>query len=93
MKDSLKWLLSKFPYFLDKSNGSNFYKSSSVINDSFKEFRQDLFNTHLSHRLDKRVLVWKEQEVDNDYTMNFYESLVDSFIQFPHDSETENRIY
>lgn len=72
MKDSLKWFLSKFPFFLNKNEGSNFYKSSYVINDSFKDFNQDLFNTHLSHRLDKRVLVWKEQEEDNDYTMNFY---------------------
>lgn len=72
MKDSLRWFLGKFPFFLDKSTGSNFYKSSSVINDGFKDFRQDLFNTHLGHRLDKRVLIWKEQEDEYDYTMNFF---------------------
>ena len=72
MKDSLKWLLSKFPYFLDKNEGSNFYKSSSVINNAFKEFRQDLFNVHLSHRLEKKVLIWKEQFAENDYTINFF---------------------
>ena len=72
MKDSLQWFLGKFPFFLDKSTGSNFYRSSSVINDGFKDFRQDLFNTHLGHRLDKRVLIWKEQEDEYDYTMNFF---------------------
>jgi len=72
MKDSLRWLLDKFPYFLDKNTGSNFYKSSSVINESFKLFRQDLFNTHMGHRLEKRVLLWKEQSSDYSYTMNFY---------------------
>ena len=72
MKDSLRWFLGKFPFFLDKNAGSNFYRSSSVINDSFKDFRQDLFNTHLGHRLDKRVLLWKEQEDEYDYTMNFF---------------------
>ena len=72
MKDSLRWFLGKFPFFLDKNAGSNFYRSSSVINDGFKDFRQDLFNTHLGHRLDKRVLIWKEQEDEYDYTMNFF---------------------
>ena len=72
MKDSLRWLLDKFPYFVDKNEGSNFYKSSIVINDGFKLFRQDLFNTHMGHRLEKRVLLWKEQSSDYDYTMNFY---------------------
>ena len=72
MKDSLRWFLGKFPFFLDKNAGSNFYRSSSVINDGFKDFRQDLFNTHLGHRLDKRVLLWKEQEDEYDYTMNFF---------------------
>ena len=72
MKDSLKWLLSKFPSFVDKNEGSNFYKSSSVINNAFKEFRQDLFNVHLSHRLEKKVLIWKEQFAENDYTINFF---------------------
>jgi len=72
MKDSLRWFLGKFPFFLDKNAGSNFYRSSSVINDGFKDFRQDLFNTHLGHRLEKRVLLWKEQEDEYDYTMNFF---------------------
>ena len=72
MKDSLKSLLNKFPYFLDKNPDSNFYKTASVINDVFKDFRQELFNAHLSHRLSKQILVWKEQEEDYNFTMKFY---------------------
>ena len=32
MKNSLKQFMKKFPVFLNKNNGSNFYKSSYVIN-------------------------------------------------------------
>ena len=91
MKDSLKWLLSKFPYFLNKNTGSNFYKSTSVINDEFKYFRQDLFNTHIGHRLDKRVLIWKEQEDENDYTMNFFVHL--SYLKMVNVYKNDSLIY
>ena len=72
MKDSLQWMLDKFPFFLNKSTGSNFYKSTSVLNENFKDLFQELFNVHLSHRLEKRVLIWKEQGEPYEYTMNFY---------------------
>ena len=72
MKDSLQWLLDKFPVFLNKNTDSNFYKSTTVLNSNLKEVWNDIFKTHLSHRLDKRVLIWKEQEEPGVYEMNFY---------------------
>ena len=71
MKDSLQWLLGKFPYFLDKNPDSNFYKSTHVLNENFRDLYQDLFKVHLSHRLEKRILLYKEQSVENDYSINF----------------------
>jgi len=75
MKDSLKWLLDKFPYFLDKDAGSNFHKSTSVLNENFRDLHNDIFKTHLGNRLQKRVLIWKEQEDEHDYTIQFYVNL------------------
>ena len=75
MKDSLKWLLDKFPYFLDKDAGSNFHKSTSVLNENFRDLHNDIFKTHLGNRLQKRVLIWKEQEDEHEYTIQFYVNL------------------
>lgn len=75
MKDSLQWLLDKFPYFLNKDVGSNFYKSTSVLNENFRDLHNDIFKTHLGNRLQKRVLIWKEQEDEYDYTIQFYVNL------------------
>ena len=72
MKDSLNWFLDKFPVFLNKEESSNFYKSSTVLNTNFKDIYNDLFKTHLGHRLQKRVLIWKEQSVESSYTINFF---------------------
>ena len=62
MKNSLKQFMKKFPVFLDKNNGSNFYKSSYVINENFKDFYNDLFIVHNQHRLNKNILFWRETE-------------------------------
>ena len=71
MKDSLKKLLDKFPYFFDKSSTSNLYKSQSVTNNQFKEIYQSLFLLIESFRLDKRCLIWKEQSQAHDYSIHF----------------------
>ena len=62
MKNSLKEFMKKFPVFLNKNNGSNFYKSSYVINENFKGFYNDLFIVHNQHRLNKNILFWRESE-------------------------------
>ena len=68
---SLKNLLGMFPYFFDKSETSNFYKSQKITNNILKKVYQDLKDTYESFHLDKRLLVWKEQSVAYDYTMHF----------------------
>jgi len=70
-KDSLKNLLSKFPYFLDKRGGSNFYKSQDVTNKVFQELSQDIFNVMEGFQLNKHCLIWKEQNVPYDYFIHF----------------------
>ena len=60
-----------FPYFFDKSPSSNFYKSQSVTNNQFKNLYQALFNVKESFHLEKRCLIWKEQNVPYDYVINF----------------------
>lgn len=70
-KDSLKNLLNKFPYFLDKREESNFYKSQDVTNKRFQEISQDIFNVLEGFRLNKRCLIWKEQNVPIDYSIHF----------------------
>ena len=71
VKDSLKSLMDMFPYFFDKSPSSNFYKSQSVTNNQFKNLYQALFNVKESFHLEKRCLIWKEQNVPYDYVINF----------------------
>lgn len=70
-KDSLKNLLSKFPYFLDKRESSNFYKSQDVTNKIFQELSQDIFNVMEGFKLNKHCLIWKEQDVPFDYIIHF----------------------
>ena len=69
--NSLKKLLNLFPYFFDKSEVSNFYKSQSITNNSFKELYNDLMKIKESFHLNKRILIWKEQNEPYDYTMHF----------------------
>lgn len=70
-KDSLKKLLNKFPYFIDKRQSSNFYKSQAVTNKGFQDISQALFDVAESFNLSKKVLIWKEQNEPYEYTMNF----------------------
>ena len=71
VKDSLKRLMDMFPYFFDKSETSNFFKSQSVTNNQFKNIYQSLFNVVESLHLLKTCLIWKEQTVAYDYVINF----------------------
>lgn len=68
---SIDKLLEKFPYFLNKSTGSNFYKSEWVFNEWFKEVYNDLFLTYCSQKLSKPLLVWKVQNEPYKYNMCF----------------------
>lgn len=68
---SLNNLLKMFPYFFDKSETSNFYKSQKITNNLFKKIYMDLKDTYESFHLDKRLLVWKEQTEAYNYTMRF----------------------
>ena len=71
MRNSLQNLLSKFPYFFDKSTTSNFYKSQSVTNAQFQSIYQSLFEVVESFKLDKNCLIWKEQTEPYEYTIHF----------------------
>ena len=71
VKDSLKKQLKAFPHFLDKSSDSNFYKIQSVFNNQFRKLDQAIFEVYESFKLDKRVLVWKDQNEPYVYTMRF----------------------
>lgn len=71
MRDSLKKLMSMFPWFFDKSETSNFYKSQDVTNRRFQELDNDLFKIHESFHLNKRFLVWREQDEPHNYVINF----------------------
>lgn len=71
MKDSLKKLMGMFPYFFDKSETSNFYKSQDVTNRRFQEVGNDLFKVCHGFHLDKKLLIWKEQVEPFVYTINF----------------------
>lgn len=75
--DSLKTLMNMFPWFLDKRPESNFYKIQSVNNNQFKDLYQSLFDVYESFKLDKNVLIWKEQETPYEYTIHF-------FARYPH---------
>ena len=71
VKNSLKKLLNKYPYFLDKNVGSNFYRVVQVQNENFRKVYQSLVDVYESFHLNKKVLVWKEQTVPYEYTMRF----------------------
>lgn len=70
-KKILKRLLDMFPYFLTRNPESNFVKSQSVTSERFKDLYIALRDTYESFRLDKRCLIFKEQDCDYDYTMHF----------------------
>ena len=68
---SLKKLLSKYPWFFDKSETSNFFRSQYVTNRQFQELYQSLFTVIQSFKLNKRCLIWKDQTEPYDYIINF----------------------
>lgn len=70
-RNSLKNLLGMFPYFLNKNEDSNFTKSQTVTNNMFRDLYQSLRDTYDSFHLEKKCLIYKEQETDFDYTMHF----------------------
>ena len=73
-RNSLKKLMDMFPYLFDKRITSNFYKSQDVSNNLFKDLYNNLFKVKESFRLNKRLLIWKEQIVPYAYTINFVSS-------------------
>lgn len=74
---SFEKLLGKFPYFLNKNKDSNFSKSETVFNEEFKEIYNNLYDVYLESKLNKHVLIWKEQEAPYEYDMCFHVSLPD----------------
>lgn len=71
MINSLQKLLKKFPVFLNKEIGSNFYKDKKVFNEEMKEIYQSLFIVYLSENLERPLNIWKEQVVENKYIIHF----------------------
>ena len=68
---SLKKLISKYPWFFDKSESSNFFRSQYVTNRQFQDLYQSLFTVIQSFKLNKRCLIWKDQTAPYDYIINF----------------------
>ena len=73
-RNSVKSLLDMFPWFFDKSSTSNFYKSQDVTNRRFQDLYNDLCKVKESFRLNKRLLIWKEQTEPYIYEVNFVSS-------------------
>ena len=71
VRNSLQTLLDKWPYFLNKNYGSNFYKVQDVNNKSLRLMYNDLFQVYESFHLNKRLLIWKEQSVNFNYKIHF----------------------
>ena len=71
LRDSLKWFMGKFPSFLNKNEGSNFNKVSNVFNDEFKDLFNQIAVTKLSNKLNKRLIIYKEQNVPYRYNIIF----------------------
>lgn len=60
-----------FPFFFTKDPDSNFVKSQSVTNNRFRDLYQSLRDTYDSFHLEKKCLIYKEQDNDFDYIMHF----------------------
>lgn len=85
MYNSLKSFMKRFPYFIDKNEGSNFYKSSNVINNNFKDFYNDLFIVHNAHRLKKNILFWRESElIGDDFVDGMIQDTYYVYAYYPH---------
>ena len=70
-RNSLKKLVDMFPFFFTKDPDSNFVKSQSVTNNRFRDLYQSLRDTYDSFHLEKKCLIYKEQDNDFDYIMHF----------------------
>lgn len=70
MKDSLKKLLKKFPVFLDKNPGSNFYRSESVFNEHYKAICDDLLKTYVGEFISKPVMIHRVQSEPHQYSIH-----------------------
>ena len=75
MYDSLKYLLKKYPFFLDKKEDSNFTKTKKVFNNRLKDINNELFKVYLAGKLEKHVLIWKVQEQPHHFDIHFHVQL------------------
>lgn len=73
--NSLKSLLKEYPSFLDKRESSNFTKTRKIWNNRMKEFNNDLFQVYLDSKIRKHILIWKTQEKEYEYFINFSVSI------------------
>ena len=71
VRESHKRFMGKYPYFLDKNVGSNFFRTSNVDNRSIQRLYNELFKLYESFHISKRLLIWREQSKDYDYEINF----------------------
>ena len=75
MKDSLKYFLKKYPFFLNKKEDSNFTKTKKVFNNRLRDVSNDIFQVYLAGMLEKHVLIWRVQEQAYDFDIHFHVSL------------------
>ena len=87
MRDSLKVLLEEYPYFITKKEDTNQYKSEWVFNQQFQKLYQRIYETYLSTKIEKHILINKVQKEPGKYDLNFYINLKN--IQIFIDSEIE----
>lgn len=71
VKNSLRKMLDKYPYFLDKRENSNLYKVTTVNNSVFRDLYNNLFHLYQSFHLNKRLLIWKTQHRPYSYRTSF----------------------
>ena len=71
VRESHKKFMDKYPYFLDKNKGSNFFRTSDVNNRSVQRLYNELFRIYESFHLSKRLSIWREQSEDYNYKMHF----------------------
>lgn len=69
---NMQTLLLRFPYFLNKWPGSNFYKSEHVFYEQFNGLYEQLFRVKNALQIEKSLWIFKEQEYDHDYIIHFY---------------------
>lgn len=68
---NLKELLKHYPNFLDKSPTSNHYRVNSVLNNQYNRLKTNIENLRLSRDINRPIFIWKEQNVENEYTIHF----------------------